>query len=382
MVSPWGEGDCPELYWRNRFVRPPSLGRSDAAVEFISTQSPDVAVIVPTRFYSSGDAGGDGHHAGDDGGRRDVVCQYQQQRAQSRATIEMSGQLRHVRNVLQQDLQGATCPGVTWQRPESNHGYIEIIEGPYKEGFATNLLDADPNNPTPGLRNPPTELNPEIDHATSILPSSNLPFKDPTWATDGAGLGDADDILMLTSRNEHEPFVGRIPAGLDAKGGFKDWTSDTIQSPLAEVIWFAIENPGYTDATLPDPDPTGKHFFGEPGMRTIYRRTLLIAPYLNPYLPYADPKTGLTPSGFKPAPGLLRIFPSNITVEDAIAGMIAFQDRYDLSARLEWDKDIQHWKIVANTLGDLTKRENRFGHFFYRPQKSGMKPAGREFPFA
>ncbi len=46
-----------------------------------------------------------------------------------RATIEMSGQLRHVRNVLQQDLQGATCPGLTWQRPESNHGYIELIEG-------------------------------------------------------------------------------------------------------------------------------------------------------------------------------------------------------------------------------------------------------------
>src|SRR3954467_10668203 len=62
-----------------------------------------------------------------------------------RATIEMSAQLRHVRNVLQQDLQGATCPGVTWQKPESNHGYIEIIEGQYREGFATNLINADPN---------------------------------------------------------------------------------------------------------------------------------------------------------------------------------------------------------------------------------------------
>src|SRR4051794_29411021 len=61
-----------------------------------------------------------------------------------RATIEMSGQLRRVRNALQQDLQGATCPGVTWQRPEANHGYIEIIEGPYQEGYATNLIDADP----------------------------------------------------------------------------------------------------------------------------------------------------------------------------------------------------------------------------------------------
>src|SRR4051794_7288087 len=48
-----------------------------------------------------------------------------------RATIEMASQLRQVRNVLQQDLQLATCPGITWQRPESNHGYIEIIEGQY-----------------------------------------------------------------------------------------------------------------------------------------------------------------------------------------------------------------------------------------------------------
>ena len=43
-----------------------------------------------------------------------------------RATLELSGQMRQVRNMLQQDLQGATCPGLTWQRPESNHGYIEI----------------------------------------------------------------------------------------------------------------------------------------------------------------------------------------------------------------------------------------------------------------
>src|SRR4029078_4025397 len=106
---------------------------------------------------------------------------------------------------LQQDLQGATCPGVTWQRPESNHGYIEITEGKYHEGYATNLLDANPANPGTGsLQNwPPTVLNPEIDHAVSTLPSSNpneTPFNDATWATDGAGLGDADDVLMLTSR--------------------------------------------------------------------------------------------------------------------------------------------------------------------------------------
>jgi type II secretory pathway pseudopilin PulG len=295
-----------------------------------------------------------------------------------RATIEMSAQLRHVRNVLQQDLQGATCPGVTWQRPESNHGYIEIIEGPYKEGYATNLVD--------GIDNPGSpDFSPEIDHATSILPSSNLDFAsaNPTWATDAGALGDYDDILMLTTRNEHEPFVGRIPKGLDAKGGFKDWGNETIQSPLAEVVWFAIENPA--------PSENVNNFFGEPGMRTIYRRTLLIAPWINPYNDprIVDPKTGLLPAGFKPVPGLVRVFPSTVknqNVEEAIAGMIAFQDRYDLSVRLEWDSNIVNgsgrWKIMANTLGDLTKRENRFGHFFYRPVKSGAKPVGREYPFA
>src|SRR5215212_5280208 len=82
-----------------------------------------------------------------------------------RATTEMSGQLRHLRNVLQQDLQGATCPGVTWQRPESNHGYIEIVEGQFHEGWATNLIDGDM------VGSPP--INPEIDHKISTIPSSN-----------------------------------------------------------------------------------------------------------------------------------------------------------------------------------------------------------------
>ena len=46
-------------------------------------------------------------------------------------------------------------------------------------------------------------------------------------------------------------------------------------------------------------------------------------------------------------------------VAEAIASLIAFQERYDISARLEFDPllggdDKGRWKIVANTLGDLT----------------------------
>jgi prepilin-type N-terminal cleavage/methylation domain-containing protein len=303
--------------------------------------------------------------------------------SKNRSTMEMNGQVRQVRNVLQQDLQGATCPGLTWQRPESNHGYIELIEGQYREGNASNLIDGTNDTAT---------FNPEIDHALSILPSSNLPFKDatgtlqPTWATDGGGLGDYDDILMLTVRNEQKPFVGRSPSNVrlgsgtqaepfDVDDGTQAWSSENIESPLAEVVWFAIENP--------ETASNAKNFFGEPGMRTVYRRTLLIAPWVNPYrnVNSQSPDSFTSGGTFKAEPGLVRLLPNSIALEQAIAAIIAFQDRYDLSVRLEWDPNISRWKIMANTLGDLTKRENRFGHYGFLLGSGSSNPPKRVYPF-
>jgi prepilin-type N-terminal cleavage/methylation domain-containing protein len=316
-----------------------------------------------------------------------------------RATVEMTNQLRHVRNVLQQDLQGATCPGLTWQRPESNHGYIELIEG----------LQSD-QNPTPLVRDldgdgllEPNES--QIDPGLSALPRNNLRLdangdgritvqeREAHHQSVGSlvpgGLGDFDDILMLTVRNEHEPFVGRMPANVrpdsrtaaafDVEDRSPAWSAQTIESPLAEVVWFALENP--------DESNDANNFFGEPGMRTIYRRTLLIAPWVNPYR-YVDPRNGAVVDTFrydggefKAEPGLVRMLPQNIGVEQAIAAVIAFQDRYDLSVRLEWDHDIRRWKIMANTLADLTKRENRFGHYGFMLARRGEASAMRVFPY-
>ncbi len=308
-----------------------------------------------------------------------------------RATIEMSNQMRHVRNVLQQDLQGATCPGLTWQRSDSNHGYIEIIEGQYRDSYPSLLTD--------GV-DPPFPQNPELDPALSIIPRNNgatdtngngridaneweAHYQSPDSFKRASGLGDYDDILMLTVRNENEPFVGRVPRVRDQANQpaqFRDWTYNTGESTLAEVVWFAIENP--VEAENPD------RFFGEPGMRTIYRRTLLIAPWVNPYLEIANPTTGVftEPGGgksFKAEPGLVRVLRNDDkdNVVDALAALVAFQDRYDLSVRLEWDHNLQRWKIMANTLGDLTKRENRFGHFgFHYRTGSGLFPT-RLFPY-
>jgi hypothetical protein len=300
-----------------------------------------------------------------------------------RATIEMSAQLRHLRNVLQQDLRGATCPGVTWQRPDSNHGYIELIEGQYREGYASILIDGIDILVAP-------DFNGEIDHKQSVLPASNMPFANPDWVTDGGGLGDYDDIFMLTVRNEREPFVGKSPVDADDDensssdgdpAGYEGWNAEAIESPLAEVIWYAIENPAAAD--------NANNFFGEPGMRTIYRRALLIAPWVNPYLEADTDGDGIVQlTGgltIKPVPGLCRVLPSNRVGQTDVAGALAalteFQDRYDLSVRLEWDYNIGHWKIVANTLADLTKRENRYLHYGFWKGKGSNDPDRRIYPY-
>ncbi len=95
-----------------------------------------------------------------------------------------------------------------------------------------------------------------------------------------------------------------------------------------------------------------------------------------------------TGPNFKPVPGLLRLLPgttfTQTNVTGAIAALISFQDRYDISCRLEWDHDVKQWKIMANTLGDLTKRENRFGHYGFWPGKmiTGVPSDERRYPFA
>lgn len=278
-----------------------------------------------------------------------------------RAAIEVGGQLRHVRNTLQRDLAGATCPVSPWQKAESDTGYFEIVEGLHADFYPSGLTDEGSASPTPG----------EIDHAASTLPASNLNFKTGAttdWVTDGGGLGDYDDILAFTSRNEKEPFTGPAPDANQITGSdpasltFNRWRSQVISSPVAEVIWFAVENP----ADEPNFDPT--NFFNEPGFRTIYRRTLLVAPWLDYNF------------NGKSRPGVLRIMP-NLTdevgnVDEALASLVAFQERYDISARIEYDRALATWTIKANTLADLVDRKNRYEHHGYDPVSMT-----RQFPY-
>lgn len=231
-----------------------------------------------------------------------------------RANAELGAQLRHTRSRLAQDLAGATAPGRTWLRPEAAVGYLEIIDGPWSD-----------SNPSPLI------ANNELDYATSLVPSAGV--RDSATneivttngaSTDGGGLGDFDGILALTVKSQGDPFRGRV---------FNVSTNrhETIESEYAEVIWYAIENPA--DGSL-----------GEPGMRTLYRRVLLIAPWLE-------------------LPELTSLPGGNIDEQ-----ILYFYQNFDISAQIyqvQVDGTLvpnMSSRLVANTLADLTKRENRFAH--------------------
>ncbi len=187
----------------------------------------------------------------------------------SRALLEAGDRLRACRNRLQADLQGATATMLPPLRPENDEGYFEIIEG------------------------------------------SN---SDRTFSASASIFGDADDALMFTVRSRGEPFVGKLSTS----------SSGTIESQVAEVIYFTKQNGPVIDPTTTPPTQ----------LFTLYRRVLLVAP-------------GIT----------------SISTPAIPAAINGFYDRNDISARFTTTAGGTPTFMVANTLGDLTKRENRFAHY-------------------
>jgi prepilin-type N-terminal cleavage/methylation domain-containing protein len=170
-----------------------------------------------------------------------------------RATIEMAGEIRSAREMLESDLAGITCPAQVWVDPAAGMGYFEYLEGP--------LSDSQPS------------------------------AGDTT-------LGDIDDVLMFTARSTGEPFTGRF-------------NGTVIESDVAEIVWWL---------SLADRDGDGNRSTSE--YFRLHRRVLLVRPDLN------------------------------LTGNDEVT----FFANNDVSARLSGGS------MVANSLGDLTLRENRFAH--------------------
>ncbi|MEZ6106806.1 MAG: prepilin-type N-terminal cleavage/methylation domain-containing protein [Pirellulaceae bacterium] len=137
----------------------------------------------------------------------------------SRAILELAGQLRSSGETIRNDLRGVTVPVSPWVDPADGLGYFEYAE------FAVVVDD---------------------------------PRRNDTM------IGDLDDVLMFTARSTGKPFRGRVQT---LAGGFR-----TIESPVAEIaIWTVLHDTngnGLLDRDIAE-------------YMTVHRRVLLVRPDLN-----------------------------------------------------------------------------------------------------
>ncbi|MGI9446539.1 MAG: PulJ/GspJ family protein [Pirellulales bacterium] len=160
----------------------------------------------------------------------------------SRASLDMSMQLRSVAHTLRTDLNGITVETVPPVKVDADSGYLEIIEGSGSD--------------------------------------TSRGFKQLT--------GDIDDILMFTAQTSGKPFVGKFGESEDVNGNGKlDFGEDTnnngwldtglMQSPYAEVVWFCREASSQPLANANPPST----------LYNLHRRQLLVMDYVG-----ADPFHG------------------------------------------------------------------------------------------
>lgn len=252
--------------------------------------------------------------------------------AENRAGLEVSNRLRGVSLRLKEDLEGVTVPLTPPLDAMSGQGYFEYFEGPMCDYSLTERLG----------------------DKTSTDPSTFAP---------AARYGDFDDILMLTSRSGNTWYTGKIPSYIFLKARNPSYTPTStdlapvvIASQYAEIVWYARP---HDDPALPNaagsPVPYDNDLDGAPQLVKLHRRVLLIRPDLN----YFDSTAG--------APILAQFSGAGIWMtptKDALVGMHLPHQQCDLSIRrvVNTTAGATSDYVAANSLADLSLRQNRFAH--------------------
>jgi hypothetical protein len=264
--------------------------------------------------------------------------------ADGRAVIEMQGQMRQTRFIFEEDISRCTIPVAmrdpAGYLPDQHHGGFELIEGMGSDSVPGRFFVRTPNAGVKyGLFN-------------FANPNDALAAQSQTL------FGDLDDILWMTIRNDEVPFRGRLAVGAGADGVWNttDDVINTIESNLAEVIWWAELNDQPQDVDgdglIAPPqdnnndgviDVAGEGGYGEwnPGETfTIRRRILLIRPDLT-----------VNTNGFMSNPPV------------PLDEQRAFLFSNDVSVHFHYDETTHApMGLRANSLGDLTFRWNRSIH--------------------
>lgn len=233
-----------------------------------------------------------------------------------RALIEMGSQLRSAAQQLHDDLNSLTLRPEPWIDPVASPGYFTVYEG---IGY-----DADPDANT-------------IANNSLMADSNNDQVPDIIVTTNSTTLfGDADDVIAGTIRAGSIPFQGRFNNG-------------TEYSQHAEVIWFTCFN---------DVDGNSTWNLGE--TRFLCRRQLLVRP-------------NVIVQGVG-VPGRLTNF---MTQAQAVTNLKQIQQSNDISASIAQDPATSQYYVRANSLADLSLRQNRFGCAL-----SGNGSGTSSYPFA
>lgn len=240
--------------------------------------------------------------------------------------MSMSSQLRNAKDTLTADLEGVTCPIAPPRNSNLNDGYLCYVEGMgapihrlYSNGgdlcaFSTDCTALD------------TERY--LDKGLNANAMDGLEVEN-YLACDNT-VGDMDDILSFTTRAPEGSFFKAryIEPIRNDSGVITDARIGIYETEYAEVVWFLRGT-------------------------TLYRRVLPIIPNsvlqdsLNS-LTELDDKGKVVPSRVATALG--------ISDPERLQKGMGFYRYYDVSVHM----GNNGWP-VANTLGDLTNRANRYG---------------------
>jgi|GEM_PF-895082 len=250
-----------------------------------------------------------------------------------RSTIEMSGSLRTASDLLRQDLEGLTTTTLPPRSPSQDSGYFEMMD---PAGTDLQHIAMDVN----GNPQPVNLANQQLDDDGFMLASVSADGSTPQDTL----VGDVDDILAFTSRRTNQPFSGLISdprilsRGVAMISSPEAAPTQLIEAQEAEIIWWL--QPTNNTEFVPGADINTQITNGMGGLpqvypngtrvRSLHRRVLLIRPDLD----------------------LSHIEFSNLSQ------ISAFLNTNDISVRVMRVQGAGY-RLVANSLGDLTARENR-----------------------
>jgi len=249
-----------------------------------------------------------------------------------RAQIEKGGNLRQAASRLQQDFAELTVRVGGRIDAGQGMGVLELWEG-----------IASDNDPTGSLL-----VNPQTG-----IPAANVDMNNDA-KPDGRLLGDCDDILVMTVRSQGDPFVGRHCYQI-AGSNPPQYAYEILQSNLAEVIWFTTFKDVNADGSWTyDTNLNGVFDAADtPEPRFLVRRQLLIIPGI----PLVWPPAPSTPF----YPGQSVYHHNDISCHAVLSGG-------NFSG------------FVANSLSDLSQRENRCVHQnLYSLNNNGLQVANQGY---